>query len=100
MEILQVIIDEAVSEFQHALHELPYVRADKLGLDRRCGSVYVSEMESLIVVENSNVRSLEYYGGFEYVNDEAKQGFGEWTIYCGYENERVQTAINLFKENK
>ena len=94
--ILQDIIDEANTEFERALMELPHVRADKLGLDSRCGFVYVSEQESLIIAEGSNVRSLDYYGGFEYVNEEARQSFGRWTLYYGDECERVQSALNRF----
>ena len=91
------IVEEAEEEFRAALSELPYVSASELGLDRRCGHVWVSEMENVIISETST-RMLDYYGGFEYVKEEDGERFQfrDFTIYFGEYSGRVQRAIDIF----
>ena len=73
-----------------------YVRADDLGLDYRCGSVHVSVNEDFIAVNSTY--SIEYYGGFEYINSDYKTTIGHITFYSG-EHSRVRDAIDYYKEN-
>lgn len=91
------IVEDAEMEFRAALSELPYVKASQLGLDSRCGYVWVSEMENIIISESST-RMLDYYGGFEYVKEEdgERLQFKDFTIYFGEYSERVQRAIDIF----
>ena len=73
-----------------------YVRADALGLDYRCGSAHISVNEDFIAV--SATYSIEYYGGFEYIDSYYKTTIGNITFYSG-EHSRVRDAIEYYKEN-
>lgn len=53
------------------------IPAHELGLDSRCGSVYVGED----FVATSCPRELDYYGGFEYIDPEYTIRLGEWKLY-------------------
>ena len=74
-----------------------YVKADALGLDYRCGSVHVSASEDFIAVNSTY--SIEYYGGFEYIDSDYKTTIGHITFYSG-EHSRVRDAITYYTENK
>ena len=69
------------------------VSADKVGLDRRCGMVYVSIDEDFIAV--SGTSSINYYGGFEYIDSEYITGLGHMTFYSG-EASRVRDCIEYY----
>mgnify|MGYP001183105455 CR=1 FL=1 len=73
------------------------VSADKLGLDRRSGSIYVLLDEDCIAVKGS-VGSLNYYGGFEYIKDEYKTTIGHVTFYSA-ETSRVEDALEYYEES-
>ena len=64
---------------------------DELGLDPRAGRVWIND--SCIVTDNP--RSLNYYGGFEYVDGEYVQQLGDYTVYLAYAD-RVQKCISTF----
>lgn len=70
------------------------VSADKVGLDYRAGSVYV--LCNGIVREGAT-NSLEYYGGFEYVDREYVIELGNWTFYSD-DDERVRECIAHYNE--
>ena len=69
------------------------VSAEDVGLDFRAGYVFVSTEEGWIA--SRNTRSLEYYGGFEYIDYEYKVVVGEITFYSS-EHSRVSDAIEYF----
>ena len=76
------------------------VDASQLGLDRRAGyNLIVSEGDypgsGFVASSGSNTRSLSYYGGFEYVDNEYVTVVGDYTIYSA-EDERVQNCIDCF----
>ena len=73
-----------------------YVSADALGLDYRCGSIHISVDEDFIAVNSTY--SIEYYGGFEYIDSDYKSTIGHITFYSG-EHSRVRDAIDYYKEN-
>ena len=73
-----------------------YVRAEAAGLDYRCGSIHVSVNEDFIAVNSTY--SIEYYGGFEYIDSDYKTTIGHITFYSG-EASRVRDAIDYYKEN-
>ena len=73
-----------------------YVRAEAAGLDYRCGSIHVSVNEDFIAVNSTY--SIEYYGGFEYIDSDYKTTIGHITFYSG-EHSRVRDAIDYYKEN-
>lgn len=98
MSILDVI-DELNYKLECAINDLPKVRADKIGLDSRAGAVYVDVDNDLIITGHHNVRSLEYYGGFEYIDDEATMSVGEFKIYGIEQNDRVEDALEFYKQH-
>ena len=73
------------------------VSAKDLGLDYRAGFVFVSTEEGWIA--SRNTRSLEYYGGFEYIDLEYKVTVGEITFYSD-DHDRVANAIDYYKETQ
>ena len=73
-----------------------YVGADLLGLDYRCGRVHISVEEDFIAVNSTY--SIEYYGGFEYIDSDYKTTIGHITFYSS-EHSRVRDAIDYYKEN-
>ena len=73
------------------------VSAEAVGLDHRAGYVFVSTDEGWIAAVAGNVRSLEYYGGFEYVDD--KLSIGEITFYSNVSS-RVADAIEYYNDEQ
>ena len=54
--------------------------AEQLGLDKRAGyMLYVND--EAIAVEKRRDGSLQYYGGFEYIDKELRFDFGDYVIY-------------------
>jgi len=75
---------------------LPEVLPEDLGLDRRAGyRIYVAE--DGLVVSKSDDRSLQYYGGFEYVDKEYRVECGDWVFYSS-EDDRVSACLERFEE--
>lgn len=75
------------------------VKADKIGLDPRAGKVYVFQDEQTIAVKKGhNQRSLEYYGGFEYIDEDCKFEVGDYVFY--EDCDRVLNALDYFAKNK
>ena len=71
------------------------------GLDPRAGySLYVNE--EALVVEKNRCGTLDYYGGFEYVDKEARQEIGDYVFffadYDGRVYEAVQSALDKIAE--
>lgn len=64
------------------------VPAHELGLDSRCGMVYVGED----FIASPNPGGLDYYGGFEYIDSEYTQSLGAWKLYSN-ESDRVAEAL-------
>ena len=69
------------------------VSAEAVGLDARAGYLFISTEEGWIA--SRNTRSLEYYGGFEYISEEHKVTVGEITFYSD-DHSRVWDAIEYF----
>ena len=93
---LQDQIDNLIDQY---LEDSDAVRvsAEALGLDYRAGYVFVSTEEGWIAAVAGNVRSLEYYGGFEYVDD--KLSVGEMTFYSS-DSSRVADAIEYYNDER
>lgn len=75
------------------------ISAEEIGLDRRAGTVFVSTEEGWIAAVGGNIRSLEYYGGFEYVSDEDKLTIGGTTFYSN-DSSRVADAIEYYSDEE
>lgn len=67
---------------------------DNIGIDPRAAStLYVSY--DAIAVPREQDRTLQYYGGFEYVDKEYRVEMGEYVFYLG-EDDRVAGHIERF----
>ena len=100
---VQVAIDNALVHVSEAIDCLPRVRADHIGLDPRAGYVYV-DLEDECIITKGNHRSLDYYGGFEYVPADNITELGDYKIYSAYglagdECQRVLDALQAFNIN-
>jgi len=100
-EILDTIND-AKESFERQLEDLACVIGEDVGLDNRCGDMWV-DLENRLIISNQ-VRQLQYYGGFEYISEENKIIFMDYTIYMaesdyGEECERVISALANFEDN-
>ena len=75
--------------------QMTEVSAEQLGLDRRSfwGCAYVDE--SAIVVIKDQDRTLQYYGGFEYVDKDYRREVGDYVFYLA-EDSRVKGHIDRY----
>ena len=79
------------------IRDLPRVNASKVGLDQRCGEVFVGE--NFIAVKSYNDNSLQYYGGFEYIDKEQRKQFGDLVFYMvESDDDRVAECLEFFNE--
>ena len=69
------------------------VSAEAVGLDGRAGYLFISTEEGWIA--SRNARSLEYYGGFEYIGTDYKVIVGEITFYSE-DHSRVADALEYY----
>jgi|TARA_R110001592_G_scaffold275122_3_gene542111 hypothetical protein len=91
---LEQKVEELTKEYMNTSGAVR-VSAKDVGLDPRCGFVWVSTDEEWIAVEGST-RLINYYGGFEYIE--------EYTVigsYTFYENEfdRVESCLEFYINN-
>ena len=98
-------IEQAIEMIEDAVQELPKVSTAKIGLDVRAGYVYVDLDDRCIIVDSGSVRSLDYYGGFEYVEDDNTTEIGQYKVYMeeGFHGEiceRVADALDRYEEEE
>lgn len=63
--------------------------------------VYVGKERDFIMVESQHIRAMEYFGGFEYVEDECKTRLGDYMFYSiNDEDNRVEEFIEQLEENR
>ena len=67
----------------------------ELGLDFRCGRILISVDEGFVAA--CNPRSIEYYGGWEYIDSELKLDAGDYRFY-DREADRVDRVIQYYRE--
>lgn len=92
---LQEQIDNMVDQyFEDAAAQR--VSAEAVGLDARAGYLFISAEEGWIA--SRNTRSLEYYGGFEYIDFDYRVTVGEITFYSA-DSSRVADAIQYYNDN-
>ena len=82
---------------QHIKDNMAKVNPEKIGLDYRCGSLYIDS--ECIAVAKYNDRTLQYYGGFEYVDSEHRKEMGYYVFYMS-ESERVNDCIERYYESQ
>jgi hypothetical protein len=93
------LADEVQDMVERQVQGMRRVSATELGLDNRCGRAYVDENMEYIVVDSANARSYNYYGGFEYIDDEDKRQLGDYVIYMNT-SDRVQDALDALMERE
>ena len=70
----------------------------ELGLDMRCGPVYIDRNEEVIAVTCSS--AIDYYGGFEYIKEgEGRTTCGSYTFF-NTESSRVQECFDCLNERE
>jgi hypothetical protein len=87
------LIDEVTELTDAFVGNMVNVKPERLGLDGRCGSLFVSP--DCIAVYKGNDRSLQYYGGFEYINDMHRHEMGDYVFYSR-EATRVDEALETY----
>lgn len=91
------LVQDLDDQIRMTVRELPYVPAEELGLDRRAGYRLWIDEDAIIVNKNDD-RVLQYYGGFEYVDTNARIECGDYVIYTN-DDSRVQDCLDFFYEN-
>jgi len=77
--------------------ELRRVRPEQLGLDPRAGYRMYADEEA-VAVRTDDIRTLNYYGGFEYVDAHDIKVLGEYTFFMSNSN-RVQECLDYLEDN-
>lgn len=91
---LDDIFDEVATLHAAILDSCTPHPATDYGLDKRCGTIYANE--EYLATENR--RSLDYYGGFEYVDPACVIELNGLTLYST-EDSRVLTALQTLEHN-
>jgi len=90
MQLLDLLddIDDTVSSY--VKENATPVKPSALGLDERCYTTLYCSSEFIAV--KGPTRNLDYYGGFEYIDDEDRRQTGSYTFYLS-SSERVRTHL-------
>jgi hypothetical protein len=89
------VLDEINDLVDRQVQGMERVSAVALGLDVRCGRVYIDRDDRVIVVEGS--RGIDYYGGFEYIKEgEGRVTVGDYTFYM--EHDRVEDCFECLED--
>jgi hypothetical protein len=94
------MIDELIEDIEFKIKGIigrcDMVRPEKLGLDNRAGwKLYVCK--DGIIVSKDNDRTLQYYGGFEYIDKEDRVEIGKWVFYSS-NSDRVAKCLDCFAD--
>jgi len=96
---LNETIEKAVQKYieESDVVEIGAHGLEELGLDFRCGRILISVDEGFVAA--CNPRSIEYYGGFEYIDSEFKLDAGDYRFYDKEdETDRVGRVIQFYRE--
>lgn len=74
------------------------VKARDLGLDDRSAHEIFVSREGIMVCRN-NDRSLQYYGGFEYIDVDCRREYGSEYVFYSAEDNRVRGHLNHIYED-
>lgn len=92
--LYDVIYDAEQAVKQHLQEHGKLVSAEAIGLDCRAGRVWVTEDA---IVSEGHAGSLDYYGGFEYVDTEYTAQVGNYKVYFA-DDERVAGCLEFYSE--
>ena len=88
---VRMIADELISSLRQ-------VKPEELGLDPRAGyTMYATE--GAVAVRTYDIRSLNYYGGFEYVDAESIKVIGDYTFFMA-DDSRIQECLDCLEDNE
>jgi len=90
------LIDDVTELTDSYIGTMKMVPANRLGLDPRCGKVFVSP--DCIAIHKANDRAVQYYGGFEYVDKEFRHEMGDYVFYS-HEDDRIQGHLEDYLNN-
>ena len=95
MSALCELLSEMNSKVEGLIEEeFREVTPKEIGLDTRAGyRLFINE--DYIAVSRGNRRTLDYYGGFEYVDEEHITVLGDMVFYSS-DDERVQGHLDEF----
>ena len=95
MSALRELLSEMNSKVEGLIdEEFREVTPKEIGLDTRAGyRLFINE--DYIAVSRGNRRTLDYYGGFEYVDEEHITVLGDMVFYSS-DDERVQGHLDEF----
>ena len=98
--MLYDLMNEINSKVDRLINEeFREVTPQELGLDPRAGDHFFIN-EEYIAVGNGRLESLNYYGGFDYVDEEHVTVLGEYIFYSA-DCERIQRHLdNVFNPEK
>lgn len=92
------LLDSVNEQMDLFVSTMDSVKAKELGLDSRAGyDLWVNK--DCIVTTLGSDNSLQYYGGFEYVDKEFRAQVGDWVIYMA-DDERVREHIEQYFERE
>ena len=97
MNKLNETIEKAVQKYieESDVVEIGSHGLEELGLDFRCGRILISVDEGFVAA--CSPRSIEYYGGWEYIDSEFKLDAGDYRFY-DREADRVDAVIQYYRE--
>ncbi len=89
--------DKLNENLKKFLYTLPYVTADKVGLDSRAGTVFVGD--DFLAIRSAKKRDFESFS-FLGVKEECILSKGNYIIYLDDERGRIKNRINFYKKSK
>ena len=94
---LQQTIENAVQKYieESDCVEIGSRGLEELGLDFRCGRILISVEGGFVAACNPS--SIEYYGGWEYIDSEYKLDAGDYRFY-DRDAGRVDAVIQYYRE--
>lgn len=95
MSAVYELLSEINSRVEELIeNEFQEVTPEEVGLDTRAAyRLFINE--EFIAVSKGNRRNLDYYGGFEYVDEEHITVIGDMVFYSA-DDERVQDHLDEF----
>ncbi len=96
MELYELIEKIELSVERHINKHMTQIvpARDNIGLDPRSAYTLYISWEA-IAVPKSQDRTLQYYGGFEYVDTEFRKELGDYVFYL-YDDDRVANHIEQY----
>jgi hypothetical protein len=95
------LLNKFDQDFEIMLNGSDYtkVEPEAFGMDRRSFGYAYTDGFDYIIINKVDDRSVKYYGGFEYVNDFARQEYGNWVIYSS-QSTRVYDLLENYREKQ